>query len=148
MKLSVLLKIALAFIVAGLAWNYSQVLIYIASDWAYGPVLFSPSDDLTTGPLALHAMVCNSVSAIGGAIIAFLILFVMLPKCSRSTLAWNIAIFACLSVIAALAFNFWPVLSGGRSPGSLLITEIIGSIVGASLALICIRFKAVDKSGS
>jgi hypothetical protein len=143
-KFSLLLRVTLAFILAGLSYNFSQGLIYIAI-MACQPVV-PPTEDLSTGPLAVYGRVCSALTGLGGPLIAFGILFLLLPKCSSSALARIIAIFTCLSTIAALAFNYSPVLSGGRTPGILLIAEIAGTMVGASLAFFCIRFKAIQPS--
>jgi hypothetical protein len=140
MKFSFLLKVVIAFCLSGLFWNFSQYLIVLAVEQFFEPV--PPSDNLTTGPLAVEITVSNVLSGLGGALIAFAILFLMLPKCSSSALARIIAIFACLSVLFSVAFNYCPILSGGRSPGILLVAEIGGAIAGASLAFFSIRFKS------
>jgi hypothetical protein len=87
------------------------------------------------------------LSGLGGPMTAFGILLLLLPRCKRSALVWAIATFATLSVIASFAFNFVPALSQGRSPGILLIAEIVGTLIGAALAFLCLRFKAIDPLG-
>ena len=143
MKALFLLRVMLAFIFAGLSCNFSQLLILIAFERLV-PLPPSTSDDLSTGPIAAHYAVGNTLVGIGGMLIAFGVLMLLLPKCSSSHLARIIAIFSGLSVCASVAFNFYPPLSMNRTQGILFLAEIGGTIAGALLAFLCIRFKAVE----